>query len=313
MIIDILTLHIFCLVSVVSGCTYFSSGSTDIVSIHVYPVCISHVISVSYSETFDQDGHKIVSNLPLNHAPLEKEPEFELSKENPRIYKADIGYSPAKEWEEPLPTISEDQPPVSTIDPEKVRMCQQVHDLQVEILGAMGVDACREYEQSKVEFIIEAVQANDSSCPLCKKPLKDGAAVRTHLRAKHMGATPFVCDTCKKSFGDSQLLKSHQKTHTDVNKFMCPQVGCGRGYPTKGRLNQHLKIHDASKHVACRYCGKVFNSKKNVGPYEKTCEKNPTSAVKDKQCKFCPKAFFHMKDLKYHVQHQHKSRAGKKS
>ena len=114
-------------------------------------------------------------------------------------------------------------------------MCQKVHDLQVEILGAMGVDACREYEHSKVEYIIEAVQADDSSCPLCKKVLKDGAAVRTHLRAKHMDSTPFTCDQCSKSFGDNQLLKSHKKTHTDANKIYLSSGWLWQGIPYQGQ------------------------------------------------------------------------------
>ena len=301
------------MVSVVSAGVIFISGSTVIVSASELSRFFVRVFSVPFSEHYDDDGHKIVTNHPLGHAPLEKEPEFKLSEEDPKLYKADIGYHPVKEWEEPLPTSSSDEPPVSTIDPEKVKMCQKVHDLQVEILGAMGVDACREYEHSKVEYIIEAVQADDSSCPLCKKALKGGVAVRTHLRAMHMDSTPFKCNKCSKSFGDNQLLKSHKKTHTDTNKFICPEADCGRGYPTKGRLNQHLKVHDESKHVACKYCGQVFNSKKNLGPHEVTCKENPTPPVKDKKCEFCPKAFFHKKDLKYHIEHQHKSRAGKKS
>ena len=282
-VFDIHPLQIFCLVSVVSAGSLIVSGPTAFVSVPNLVSFSCLYISVPFTEHYDDDGHKIVTNLPLGHAPLEKEPEFKLSEEDPRLYKADIGYHPVKEWEEPLPTLSTDEPPVSTIDPEKVKMCQKVHDLQVEILGTMGVDACREYEHSKVEYIIEAVQVDDSSCPLCKQALKDRAAVRTHLRAKHMESTPFTCDQCSKSFGDNQLLRSHMKTHTDPNKFQCPQAGCGKGYPSQGRLNQHLKVHDESKHVARKYCGKVFNSKKNVGPHEVTCKKNPTPPVKDKK------------------------------
>ena len=182
------------MVSVVSAGLIFISGPTVFVSAPELSRFFVRVFSVPFSEHYDDDGHKIVTNHPLGHAPLEKEPEFKLSEEDPKLYKADIGYHPVKEWEEPLPTSSSDEPPVSTIDPEKVKMCQKVHDLQVEILGAMGVDACREYEHSKVEYIIEAVQADDSSCPLCKKALKGGVAVRTHLRAMHMDSTPFKCN-----------------------------------------------------------------------------------------------------------------------
>ena len=85
-----------------------------------------------------------------------------MSKEDPKYYKNEVGYNPVKEWEEPLPT----PPSTSTgdatlqfnIDPAKIRKCQQIHDMQVEVLKAFGVDACRTYEQNKVENVIEAVQ-----------------------------------------------------------------------------------------------------------------------------------------------------------
>ena len=114
----------------------------------------------------DEDGHRMVENFPLSHAPLEKEPRFKLSEEDPKVYKTEVGYYPVKEWEELLPTSSTSEP-ASSIDPAKIRLCQQVHDMQVKVLEAFGIDACRQYEQGKVEHVLEAVQVNDKECPLC--------------------------------------------------------------------------------------------------------------------------------------------------
>ena len=115
-------------------------------------------VLVHHTESYDDEGHKVVETFPLQHTPSEKEPNFKLSEEDSRLYKNDQGFSPPKEWEEPLPTLPGDVPQQSTMDPAKIKLCQQVHDLQVEVLNAMGVDACREYQQSKVDYIIEAVQ-----------------------------------------------------------------------------------------------------------------------------------------------------------
>ena len=163
----------------------------------------------------------------------------------------------------------------------------------------------RSFASSKIEHLIQAVQTKDKQCPLCHKELKDGAAVKTHLRAKHQKVTPYKCHICDKYCADNQLLKSHLKTHSDANKFPCTHQGCKKGYPTKGRLNSHLKTHDEKTHVKCQYCDKVFSEKKNVKPHEKTCKKNPNPPVRDQKCPFCPKAFFHQKDLKYHLEHKY--------
>ena len=266
---------------------------------------------MKHDEFWDEDGHRMVENFPLSHAPLEKEPGFKLSEEDPKFYKTEVGYDPVKEWEEPLPTSSAPEP-VLNIDPEKIKLCQQVHDMQVKVLEAFGIDACRQYEQGKVEHVLEAVQVKDKECPLCRKPLKGGGnAIKSHIRAKHMDVTPFSCKECGKTFGNNQLLRGHQKTHKD-KKFPCTSQGCKLSFPTQGRLNSHLKTHDEKEVVKCSYCPKTFNAKKNLAPHEKTCASNPAGKVKDKQCLYCPKAYYHQKDLKYHIDHSHASRAGRK-
>ena len=148
---------------------------------------------------------------------------------------------------EPLPGEDDEELP-QNVSAAKIALCQKVHDLQCEILSGFGVNACQEFAQNKVEHIIEAVQTKDKSCPLCHKTLKDGLAVKSHLRAKHQHATPYQCKVCGKYLADSQLLKSHLKTHSDANKFKCTHPGCDKGYPTKGRLNSHLKTHNPDTH-----------------------------------------------------------------
>ena len=269
-------------------------------------------ISVKHSEFLDEDGHRIVENYPLSHAPLEKEPNFELSGEDPKFYKTEVGYNPVKEWEEPLPTAASSSEPELNIDPAKIRLCQQVHDMQVKVLESFGIDACREYEQGKVEHVLEAVQVKDKECPLCKKPLKGGGnAIKSHIRAKHMDVTPFACKVCAKTFGNNQLLRGHMKTHKD-KKFPCTNKDCKLSFPSQGRLNSHLKTHDEKEMVKCQFCPKTFNAKKNLAPHEKTCANNPAGKVRDKLCPYCPKGYLHQKDLKYHIDHVHASRAGRK-
>ena len=149
-------------------------------------------------------------------------------------------------------------------------------------------------------------------CPLCKKALKGGgAAIKSHIGARNMDSTPFVCTVCIKSFENNQLLQEHKKTHRAKN-FSCTSQGCKLSFPTLGRLNSHLQTHDAKNVVKCQFCPKTFNAKKNLAPHEKTCANNPAGKVKDKQCPYCPKAYYHQKDLKYHLTKSHASQAGHK-
>ena len=298
------------MVSAVSAFRFYVSAPSLFVSAY------SNHISVCHREFYDDDGHKVVQLSPLQHAPLEKEENFQLSQEDPKYYKNEVGYNPVKEWEEPLPTppstSAEEDIPQINIDPAKIRLCQQIHDIQVEVLEAFGVDACRSYEQNKVENVIEVVQVADKECPLCKKVLKGGgAAIKSHIRARHMDTTPYSCEVCKKSFGNNQLLQEHKKTHKE-KKFPCTHQGCKLSFPTQGRLNSHMKTHDEKEVVKCQFCPKTFNAKKNLAPHEKTCAHNPAGKVKDKQCPYCPKAYYHQKDLKYHLTKSHASRAGHK-
>ena len=259
----------------------------------------------------------------LQHAPIQKVDGYFLKDEPRGIYKKEQGYEPDREWDEELPGDGGDQAqPGSSTDPdpippaflEKIRVCQQVHDLQAELLKGFGVDACRAYQQNQIDHILEAVQPKDTECPLCHKKLNSGLAIKAHLRAKHQDTTPFQCETCEKYFGNNQLLKSHLKTHVDPKKFPCTHKGCKKSFPTLGRMNAHKKEHDPKNQLKCQYCDKVFSAKRNHGPHEKTCKSRPDydQLVRDHPCQYCPKAYFHAKDLKYHVDTKHTSRSKQK-
>ena len=124
---------------------------------------------------------------------------------------------------------------------------------------------------------------------------------------------PYQYQLCKQYCADNQLLKAHLKIHSDADKFKCTEQGCGKGFPTKGRLNSNAKTHDSKHHVKCQFSDKVFNEKKNLAPHEKTCKDRPTPAERDAKSKFCPKDFFHKKDLKYHMKKKHLCRSSQKS
>ena len=254
----------------------------------------------------------MVDTFRLEAAALEKGTDFDLEKEDPQHYKDEVGYHPAREWEDiPLPQLATT---AQSISQQVIKMALQVHHTQVKFLHSLGIDACREYQQSNVEYVLEAVQPGEVTCKVCGEKKSSTQALKGHIRAKHMDSTPYHCKECQKYFGDNSTYKAHKKIHAQGSKVVCDV--CQRVYPSQSRLTQHAKTHDASKQVQCRYCSKVFNAKKNLAPHEKTCAQQPggrKAAVKDKICQFCPKAYYHQKDLIYHVNKTHKSQAGQKS
>ena len=44
-------------------------------------------ISVKHNEFLNEDGHRMVENFPLSHAPLDKEPGFSSVKKTPSFTK----------------------------------------------------------------------------------------------------------------------------------------------------------------------------------------------------------------------------------
>ena len=135
-----------------------------------------YLFSVKYKNRYDEEGHKFVDYYQLQHAPVEKLEGYMLRDEARGIYKKEAGYEPESEWEEELPIDEDVQPqPGSSTDPdplppafqEKIKLCQQIHDLQVEMLQGFGIDACRQFQENKIEYIIEAVETNDTEWPLC--------------------------------------------------------------------------------------------------------------------------------------------------
>ena len=79
-----------------------------------------------------------------------------LKDEEQGIYKREVGYEPEREWEEELPIDEDVQPqPGTSTEPdslppafqEKIKLCKQIHDLQVEMLQGFGIDACRQFQQ----------------------------------------------------------------------------------------------------------------------------------------------------------------------
>ena len=136
------------------------------------------VFSVKQTEQWDVDGHKVVDTYRLEAAPLKKGSDFDLEKEDPQHYKDEIGYHPAREWEDiPLPQLATT---AQSISQQVIKMALQVHHTQVKFLHSLGIDACREYQQSNVEYVLEAVQPGEYMQGVWGEEVINSSSERSH-------------------------------------------------------------------------------------------------------------------------------------
>ena len=274
---------------------------------------LSYLFSVKCIEWWDEDGHQVVDTFTLEAAPLICSSNFVLADEDPKNYKDDLGHNPRKEWDEPLP-VAKSTDPVPTVSDKHIKMALEIHHSQVKYLHSLGVDACKEYSQQRVDYILEAVVAGDLVCKVCGSTKKSTQTLRSHTRARHMESTPYECKTCNKFFGDNSTYTAHKKKHDPkAKKFPCTEDNCQKCYTSQGRLNSHLKTHDPANVVHCQYCNKQLYAKKNCTTHEKSCLSryggSKQNIPRDIKCPFCTKDYIHKKDFRYHLKTSHASRA----
>ena len=183
---------------------------------------------------------KVIEYHPvlLDVAPMERIGGWSLAGEDPKLFSQDqLWKGGRREWpDEPYPTVSvaaggarpkttpvvspaddeiEDPQPRGPLHPSdpQVKDLLQIHHSMVKLLRSMGVDACKEYSQSRLEVILDSIQSTDLECKVCGKVYKAAAKMKRHFRKRHLGKTNYKCDICEKYYTDATSLKTHQSSH----------------------------------------------------------------------------------------------------
>ncbi|XP_066489027.1 putative zinc finger protein 56 [Tiliqua scincoides] len=100
----------------------------------------------------------------------------------------------------------------------------------------------------------------------------------------NLGQKPFKCQECRKTFGQSSILKIHQRTHTGEKPYKCQE--CGKVFSCSSNLITHLRTHTGEKPCKCQECGKVFSQSSNLLTHQRT-----HTGEKIYKCQECEKAF----------------------
>ena len=174
---------------------------------------------------------------------MAKSVNFNLEEEDGDIYsdtEMDMpGYEPPRSFEdEPIPTSA------APVDEEQLEKDQkakenllQTHKILVDTGKSLGLDLCKKYKESKVEFMIIQITAGQTDCPICKKKLKKTSRLKEHMN-QHLLDPKFVCN---KGFGERQGCNRHLLAHKPHNKYKCDY--CTMYFDTVGHKNQHQLKH----------------------------------------------------------------------
>lgn len=252
-------------------------------------------------ETDATTGEEILVNHPLQCAALTYATNYLMRDEDPTIYSDEDSYDvfvPRREWPDlPLPK-KDTPPPVST---STIESLIKVHHTHVDVLKALGVDACKRYKEDQAEAVLARVRVGMSVCSICRMKCHNAQKLRAHIAKRHVQKTKHECPICHKMYGDSSVLKIHIKSHDEAEKkFTCPQ--CDKSYTTVGKMNEHVKkIHlAAAGPFTCALCNKQFAHAQNLKAHTPNCQQQQDKGEPQHECDFCGKKYRYKRDLTRH-------------
>ena len=222
----------------------------------------SYLVSVQYKLW---EGESEETPMTLVPTSLQRVGNYDLAGEDPAIYDG-MDPSTPREWKEvPLPTRQATEaapqpgpsPMLPQADPDIIIGLLEVHHAYTNVLKSLGVDACKDYGETRVETLLSKIVSSDRKCKLCDKSYFSTQKLKNHMRKRHLGKTPYQCGECHRYYGDSQSLKIHMKKHASAGEEG-QQFTCGvynKSFLTVGKLNQHSEKH---QDIRCEYCNKSF-------------------------------------------------------
>jgi len=134
-------------------------------------------------------------------------------------------------------------------------------------------------------------------CLECGKRLKRRDTLIDHMKI-HSGEKNYQCDQCEGKYTTSAALRNHVVSkHTDNSNavpFMCSY--CGKDFPKKAYLLNHITGHTGEKNHGCEVCPKSFRFKTSLENHM-----NMHNGVKKYQCPHCEKRFTQSQQRTMHI------------
>ncbi|XP_034669815.1 zinc finger protein 180-like isoform X2 [Drosophila subobscura] len=130
-------------------------------------------------------------------------------------------------------------------------------------------------------------------CPHCSKSFGRSDSLRIHVRS-HTGERPYQCPHCYRSFNKEEPLQIHISTHKGDRPFKCSL--CSQSFHQKSHLREHSRLHTGERTHTCSYCPKSFKKKSKLDRHTLThTDERPF------RCAQCSKSFQEKSNLRVHI------------
>ncbi|GAA56523.1 zinc finger protein 92 [Clonorchis sinensis] len=180
------------------------------------------------------------------------------------------------------------------------RICRFLDDKEYEKSGTSGV-AVTSAPGSGTEPHAHVISSRGSDipniryqCMECSRVFRFSCRLNEHLRT-HLHVRPHMCDFCSSAFKTLKGQKSHmvvmhlgemmasEKSGTTVysallNRKLHPCHVCGKRWPSRGALNEHVRVHTGEKLYTCKVCTSNFKTPSTLTRHSKQCRRD---AIRD--------------------------------
>lgn len=169
--------------------------------------------------------------------------------------------------------------------------------------------SCSDLAKSNKPLIIDkkditlgnTAQKNSSldiiSCKVCSKQFTKLYSLAVHMRTHHSlkNINLNKCRYCERTFTSmSHLYVHHMKAHDRSQLLRCKY--CKKPFKNWTRMKTHLRTHTGEKPYPCQICPKSFSQHGNLTAHMRT-----HTGEKPYKCKYCEKSFTQSTNLNVHM------------
>lgn len=171
-----------------------------------------------------------------------------------------------------------------------------------DILGVFQCETCSK-EFSRLRYLRRHAKTHENAeavpqfeCSECQSAFKTNDLLRNHKKIVHATDKVYRCSQCDFQSERTFEIHVHRQIHSG-NSVVCEV--CGKAYGDKSTLNKHMRVHDQSRPITCKWTGCTwrFNSEGAMKAHLLSHNKQASSKF---VCKLCGFKFRRKQHLQRH-------------